>query len=545
VGNAVKFTDQGEIVLRVTCEEKPVSAASTLSNVSDDSNASSIRLRFTVRDTGIGIAQNTFDKLFKKFSQVDASTTRRFGGTGLGLTIAKQLAEMMGGEIGVESEEGQGTLFWFTAWFNACGLGELDSKENTVCPNADIQGASVLVVDDNETNRQVLTAQLQAWGVHTQVASDGPQALQVLQQMQREGLCFHVAVLDMQMPNMDGIELAHVIRREPVYASMRLVLLTSIDFAGSVFQFKQAGFSAWLTKPVRSFELLSVLANVLSGQLTQSGSETVDVGSKQAEAVVNKPPSARVLLVEDNPVNTLVAQKYLIKMGLTVDAVENGFDALEALTQHVYDLVLMDVQMEGMDGYETTRRIRSSTDKRFNPAIPIIAMTAHVMQSDREKCLASGMNDYVSKPVVFSILVATIVKWLPKKTDLIEAVPVPGDASETSDIWDRAAMVERMMGDTAMVLPITSAFLDDIPRRLDALHTCLSKGDLLGLVHQAHTIKGVSANVGAVNMSVIASDVEIAGKAGDREMLKTRMDDLCVAFQRVKQAMQGGNHDNG
>jgi CheY-like chemotaxis protein/HPt (histidine-containing phosphotransfer) domain-containing protein len=249
------------------------------------------------------------------------------------------------------------------------------------------------------------------------------------------------------------------------------------------------------------------------------------------------------LLVEDNPVNTLVAKKYLVKLGLTVDAVENGFAALEALAHFTYDLVFMDVQMEGMDGYEATHRIRTSTDKRFKPSIPIIAMTAHAMQSDRAKCLAAGMDDYVSKPIEFTVLAQTVAKWLPKKAGLTEEIQVSSGFSAAHDVWNHAALVERMMGDATIVQKITSVFLADIPCRLDALQACLSNGDPTGAGHEAHTIKGASANVGATNMAVIASDMEKAGKAGDQETLKKRMEDLYAAFQFVKQAMQGGNHN--
>jgi PAS domain S-box-containing protein len=547
-GNAVKFTERGEIVLRVEINAKKRSGTSDRPDRPEHLVAvpsECLCLRFTVRDTGIGIAKNAFDKLFKKFSQGDASTTRRFGGTGLGLTIAKQLSEMMGGEIGVESEEGKGTIFWFTACFNS-GTAECTEAPVAAVPLVDIRGTSILVVDDNETNRQVLTAQLHAWGVRARVASDGPQALEILRQAQRGGICFHAALLDMQMPGMDGIALAKVIRNEPAHAGMRLVLLTSLDHPGGTAQVKEAGFSAWLTKPVRPSELYNILSDILAGQSLWSASESPATECVPAEDIASNPAfSARALLVEDNPVNTLVAKKYLVKLGLTVDAVENGFAALEALAHFTYDLVFMDVQMEGMDGYETTRRIRSSTDKRFNPSIPIIAMTAHAMQSDREKCLAAGMDDYVSKPIEFTILEQTVDKWLQKKTGLIEEVQVPRVDSSAHDIWNRASLAERMMGDAAMVRQITSAFLNDIPRRLDALQACLSKGDLTGVEYQAHTIKGSSANVGGESMAVIASDMEMAGKAGDIEMLKTCLGDLCAAFQRVKQAMQGGDQDVG
>ncbi len=409
--NAVKFTDKGEIVLRVALDATATAANPASAEHVEDT---SVRLRFTVRDTGIGIAKNMFGLLFKKFSQVDASTTRRFGGTGLGLTIAKQLSEMMGGEIGVESEQGKGTLFWFTARFQLCTPAKGEAAVKTTPQIASIRGTSILVVDDNETNRQVLAAQLRSWGIQAQMASDGPEALQLLRKVQQEGGFFHAAILDMQMPRMDGVALAKVIRHDPTYDKLPLVLLTSLDHAGGTVQLKEAGFSASLTKPVRSSELYNTLAEIMTGQPQSSEAKSPVEGSGQPAPAASVTLTGRVLLVEDNPVNTLVAKKSLVKLGLTVEAVENGIEALEALTQQAYDLVLMDVQMEKMDGYEATRRIRQSTDKRINSAIPVIAMTAHAMQSDREKCLEAGMNDYVSKPVEMKILARVIAKWLPK-----------------------------------------------------------------------------------------------------------------------------------
>ena len=413
-GNAVKFTDKGEIVLRVALDPQAATGTPGIPVRSENVEDSSVLLRFTVRDTGIGIAKNMFGLLFKKFSQVDASTTRRFGGTGLGLTIAKQLSEMMGGEIGVESEAGKGTLFWFTSRFQVSTTAKAEATGMTTPPTSNIRGTSILIVDDNETNRQVLDAQLRSWGIKVQMASDGPQALQLLKTAQQEGLLFHAAILDMQMPRMDGMTLAKVIRHEPAYDKIPLVLLTSLDHAGGGDQLKEAGFSASLTKPVRPSELYNTLAEIMAGKSQSPAAKAPSEVSVQAAPAAAVSLSGRVLLVEDNPVNTLVAKKSLVKLGLTVDAVENGIEALEALTQQAYDLVLMDVQMEKMDGYEATRHIRQSNDKRINSAVPIIAMTAHAMQSDREKCLEAGMNDYVSKPVEMKILARVIAKWLPK-----------------------------------------------------------------------------------------------------------------------------------
>jgi len=428
-GNAVKFTERGEIVLRVELDKKKVDGTPNLTTMPvrlKDSSSDCVCLRFTVSDTGIGIANSNFDKLFKKFSQADTSTTRRFGGTGLGLTIAKQLSEMMGGAIGVESEEGKGTTFWFTACFHS-GVPQAPVLPAVKPLVASLHGKSILVVDDNETNRQVLTAQLHVWGVRAQVASDGPQALQILRQAQHEGNTFHAALLDMQMPGMDGITLANIIRNDLPNKGMRLVLLTSIDHPGGTVQIKESGFCAWLTKPVRPDELYTILCDLLTGPASLQMSTVPSVVRTLEVSGVPKPAfSARVLLVEDNPVNTLVAKKYLAKLGLTVDTVENGFAALIALEQFTYDLAFMDVQMEGMDGYETTRKIRQSTSIGSNRTVPIIAMTAHAMQSDREKCIAAGMDDFVSKPIEFKLLSRVVAEWLPKSTSKTDSGKAPG-----------------------------------------------------------------------------------------------------------------------
>jgi CheY-like chemotaxis protein/HPt (histidine-containing phosphotransfer) domain-containing protein len=531
-GNAVKFTERGEVVLRVAIDKEQTPDSSGGSDISNTS-PNRIHLRFTVRDTGIGIPKDKFGTLFQKFSQVDTSTTRRFGGTGLGLVIAKQLSEMMGGKIGVESEEDRGTTFWFTASFETGAPMDTKAAVVTTAPIG-VHGAYVLVVDDNETNRQVLTAQLHTWGIRTQMAEDGPQALQVLRQAQHAGIHFQAAVLDMQMPGMDGVALARVIQTESDYACMRLILLTSIGHAGwSIPQLKEAGFTAWLTKPVHPSELYNVLNDILSGRPPQSVTDGSVAERIPAESVVAiHPLHARVLLVEDNPVNTLVAKEMLTDLGLDVDAVENGVEALEALIQNAYDLILMDVQMPIMGGYEAARQIRDPKSKAYNSSIPIIAMTAHAMQGDREECLEAGMNDYVPKPVDPEILARAITKWLPKK----------GEDSGNRDedrVWNHAGMVSRLRGDKTLVKTIMAAFLTDIPKRLKALHGCLEAGDTAGAARQAHTITGAAANVGGEAMADEAREMEMVCKDGDMKMLKARMGDLCAAFEHLKQALEG------
>jgi PAS domain S-box-containing protein len=406
-GNAVKFTERGEIEVSV----ERVQASEVHSQESGSVSENACLLRFSVNDTGIGIPADKQRLLFEKFSQVDASSTRRFGGTGLGLAIARQLTELMGGRIGMESKEGRGTTFWFTLSLERAAEKEPGSESVAapVAATADIHGLRILVVDDNETNRQVLMTQLRAWGFRAREAADGPSALAVLREAREKGIFFRVAIMDMQMPGMDGVALAQVIQHEPAYAAMRLILLTSMGHTGESRRFKQAGFSAWLPKPVRASALFDVLHETLFVQAAQPAAEAL--ASEVRTPVLSD--ASRILLVEDNEVNRLVAEGLLRKLNVRTDTVGNGADALAALERERYDLVLMDVQMPVMDGLEATRRIRASC-RSLQAArhLPIVAMAAHAMQGDREKCLEAGMDDYIAKPISPKALADTLAKWL-------------------------------------------------------------------------------------------------------------------------------------
>jgi PAS domain S-box-containing protein len=432
-GNAVKFTDHGEIAVRVerVHESEIRSTASNGTGQQADetrppNEATHVCLRFSVKDTGIGIPADKQDLLFSKFSQVDASSTRRFGGTGLGLAIAKQLTELMQGHIELESSEGRGTTFRFTLRLERGAEGKtsgIKAVEETAASPTDLRGAWILVVDDNETNRQVLMAQLRAWGFRAREASSGPSAIVLLRKAREDGITFRAAILDMQMPGMDGVALAQVIRSDLAYAALRLILLTSMGHTGQSKQFKEAGFSAWLPKPVRASALFDALHEAI---IVRSPGPTTDVPSHQsaADAPVDAP---RILLVEDNEVNRLVAEGMLKKLGMRTDAVGNGVDAIVALERERYDLVLMDIQMTVMDGLEATRKIRAEEGRRVgagkqpeagtdSPHIPIIAMTAHAMRGDREKCIEAGMDDYISKPIASGMLAEVVSKWLHRGT---------------------------------------------------------------------------------------------------------------------------------
>ena len=377
VGNGIKFTERGEVSLRVTVLEQ------------DESN---VTLRFAVRDTGIGIPPDKLALLFQPFSQVDASTTRRFGGSGLGLSIAQRLATLMGGTVGVESHEGRGSTFWFTA-----RLGKRPAPAVVTPPRLapDLKGLRILVVDDNETNHEVLKIMLDAWECRHDHAYNGASALDRLRAAALQNDPYRVALLDMMMPGMDGEELGSRVASDPVLSCTQLVMLTSIGLRGDLRRLDPEPFAAYLTKPVRQSQLYDCLRAVV-GRVTRTEPRMAVFTPAGPDTLS---PRLRILVAEDNRVNQKVASRMLEHMGHRVDVVANGLEALAALRAMPYDLVLMDVQMPEMDGFEATRQIRNPATGMMNPRIPIIAMTAHAMKGDRERCLEAGMDGYVSKPV--------------------------------------------------------------------------------------------------------------------------------------------------
>ena len=386
VGNAIKFTPAGEVIIQVGAP-----------SVADRH----VTLRFDIQDSGIGIPADKLNILFSPFTQVDASVTRKFGGTGLGLSICKQLAELMGGSIGVVSEEGKGSTFWFTLPFEQ----QLPAERDTApLPEVDLTGCRILVVDDNATNRRLLSAWLRLWGCVPREAAVGQLALEQLRQAAAEGQPFEIAIIDMYMPEMDGETLCGLIQADPRLASTHRVMLTSASLRGDGERFREAGFDAYLTKPIKEDHFRRCLA-ALRGADTARAPLPMLTRHTLEESIRRE---IRILLVEDNLTNQKVACAMMRKHGYHVDIAENGQEALAALQKTVYHLVLMDCEMPTMDGFEATRRLRSGNPPVLDPHIPVIAMTASAMQGDRERCLAAGMNDYLSKPVSKSELVAAI-----------------------------------------------------------------------------------------------------------------------------------------
>ena len=396
VGNAIKFTDKGEIVVRVSL---------------DDEDTSHVTIRFSVSDTGIGIPKNDIARLFESFSQADSSTTRKFGGTGLGLAISKHLSKLMGGQVGAKSEEGKGSTFWFTAVLEK----QPESiKELTVFPE-DIREKRILIVDDNTTNRLVLKEQLKLWGCWYGEASSGVQALEELKFALADNDPFDIAIIDMQMPEMDGETLGQKIKQDPDLKNTILVLLTSMGKRGDAKRIEEIGFAAYLTKPVKQSQLYDCLITVFSRRKEVLKNQPATIVTKHSIAE-DKKRKHRILLAEDNITNQQVALNILRKFGYNADVVNNGKEALRALEIIPYDIVLMDCQMPEMDGYKATGEIRNSRSKVLDSKIPVIAMTAHAMKGDRDKCLEAGMDDYLCKPVNPQELNDMIEKWMTKRT---------------------------------------------------------------------------------------------------------------------------------
>ena len=532
VGNAIKFTHQGEIVIRA----EPIKESDGY-----------VTIHFSVQDTGIGIPYERQAAVFERFTQADGSTTRTYGGTGLGLTISRQLVDVMGGRIGLESTPGIGTTFWFDIKFEKQPPVERSgvTAPLTLGP-VNLAQARVLVVDDNQTNRMILSKNVEALGSRVDVVSSGAKALESLRNAHRAGDPYHIVLLDMQMPGMDGEQTARAIKSDPGVKDVKILILTSMGQRGDAVRLEALGCSGYLLKPVKQQMLFDAVVIALGRK--EDLPSTLITRHLLSE---NRKQHLRLLLAEDNPINQKLALILLQKAGYSIDAVETGLQAFEKVQTNLYSAVLMDVQMPEMDGLEATRQIRA-WEQNNGQHIPIIAMTAHAMPRDRERCLESGMDDYITKPLEPRVLLSALDRWtqnsFSEKEEPAEIVQdysssEPQDfTADLGDDWfgeitplastltvepapvfqtdtpaeklpaDLESALFRFGGDRAFMLEMCQEFKDHLPDRMTEMKSALQAGDINTLSRLAHNLKGLSMNFSADPLSSLAISLEACGR---------------------------------
>jgi len=533
--NAVKFTDSGEIVISTELIKK------------DDTQ---VTLKFSVLDTGIGMTAEQAAKLFQPFSQADSSTTRKYGGTGLGLTISKRLAEMMGGEIWVESEHGRGSTFSFTANF---GLGKEKAKKRFK-PTSDLRGMKVLVVDDNATSRSIFREMLKSFSFEVTPVTSGQESLAELEKAS-EGQPFELVVMDWQMPGMDGIEASRRIKNHTGLSKIPAIIMATAYGREEVMQqVEEIGLEGFLLKPVSPSTLFDAIMQAFGEALPEVS--PVTPGKKQEAEAFKNIQGARVLLVEDNEINQQVAKEILEGAGLNITLANNGQEAVKAVREYNYDAVLMDVQMPVMDGYTATREIRNLKSEIRN--VPIIAMTAHAMAGDEDKSLQAGMNGHVTKPIDPDQLFATLQQWIkpvaertpvqkaslqeaPAKVD--RALPVEDDLPESLPGFDLAAGLSRLVGNKRLFRKLLLDFGANYGTAAGEIRQALAAGDFIQAHSLVHNLKGLAGNLAATDLQAAAVEMEklvkgqTAETVADKE-LNWKLTDLESTLEQALGAVQ-------
>jgi len=514
VGNAIKFTDAGEVVVRVRAVDKDGP------------------LRFEVIDTGIGISEEAQANIFNAFSQADSFTARKYGGTGLGLAICRQLAGLMGGEIGVHSEVNRGSTFWFEVRLDPVA----DAAPTlTRLPRMPFAGSRALIVDDNASNREILQQHLESWGVEVVAAESGAAALAVLSA--EDGARFDLGLVDDQMPGMDGIQLARLIRQEPRWSALRLILLSKRDDHDGGSESSRY-FSAMLAKPLRRAQILGCVSRVLAMQ-PGSAMDAPPAGS----ASISHAPAARtvgpsILLVEDNPVNREVAVGMLESLGCTTDSAENGWMALKAMNTATYDAVLMDCQMPVMDGLAATGEIRRREQTSGAARVPIIALTANAMEGDRERCLAAGMDDFLSKPFTQQQLATMLRRWL-----ALRALP----ETERRDL-SRIPLIDAgvlhniaALAKPALLNSMIDLYLQHSPDLVGAIETAAANMQSEVLSQAVHTLKSSTSNLGGTRLAMVAKECEaLVRESGITQVapmvaiIRKEHQEFCAALMRER-----------
>ena len=511
LSNAVKFTESGEVVLSASAH----SAA----------DAQHHELTFSVRDTGIGIPPERLDRLFQSFSQVDASTTRRYGGTGLGLAISQRLTELMGGQISVTSEVGVGSEFRFTIKAGVA-LAPVPTRRDLSGMQPSLRGKRVLVVDDNATNRRIVTTHLDAWGMRARATESPREALGWI----RSGEGFDLGILDMHMPEMDGVTLARAIREHRPSETLPLILFTSLGRRES--RADSEGFAAYLHKPIKQSQLFDALVSVLAEQPVHVQARGTGRIELDLEMAARHP--LRILLAEDNVVNQKVALRLLGQMGYRADVAGNGLEAIDALERQTYDVVLMDVQMPELDGFGASREI----NRRWpNDRPRIVAMTANAMQGDRELCEAAGMDDYVAKPIRVEELVSALERSRPRAdatrrdptTTASTNAPAPRVAGAAAIDTTVIEGLTATMG-SPFIIELIDTFGEDARELIATLRRGLAKGDLDAFRRAAHSLKSTSETLGASRLAAMAKELETMARAGAIEGTGDRIERLAAEY---------------
>ena len=528
--NAVKFTDEGSVVIRVRLAEE---------------DEPSVLLRFEVEDTGIGLTPDQIERLFQSFSQADTSTTRKYGGTGLGLAISKRLARLMGGDVGVASTPGRGSIFHFTA-----RLSRGQTRVRSYLPQPDLRGRRVLVADDNALALKIMSEMLRSMTFRVEVAGSGEQAIAAVSDADRSADPFAIVFLDWRMPGLDGIATARRLAAMPLGAPPRRILVTAYGREEVFHEATSAGFDGVLIKPVTPSLLFDSALKAL-GEHARIEASPIGAAARSGPPEVERLRGARVLLVEDNELNQQVATELLAAVGIQVDVAENGEVGLHRLQRGSYDLVLMDVQMPVMDGLECTARIRRMPEFR---QLPILAMTANAMAGDRDRSLAAGMNDHVTKPIEPDELFDALHRWLPERGGATPAADAPTTEAATDpsvgtaangDDWlkaiadlDAADGLRRLLGNRTAYVALLRRFVLSQAGAATDIRTALSDGRAADAERCAHTLKGVAGSIGARELQREAGELEAALRRGDpRSLVAPLLDRTAHVLERLLAAI--------
>ncbi len=520
IGNAIKFTNHGEVQVLVS---------------SQDQTDQQTLVKFEIIDTGIGLSGDEQSNVFEAFTQADTSTARRYGGSGLGLAISAKLAELMGGDMGVSSVIEQGSTFWFTV--------RLRKEKQTIDTSGEsLAGRRILIVDDNATNREILEQQLVCWNTHCDSVDNGATALEQLKSAALSNQPYELAILDMHMPEMDGLELARAISADPLIRNIPKAMLSSVGDLSNVKSIKDCGIDVYLTKPVRQVELINCLVAMMENQpfVTQS---------PMAEITQTTDINAYILLAEDNLTNQEVTLAMLYDTRCKIDIVEDGNQVIDAYRNNQYDLILMDCQMPEMDGIEATRIIREIETENQNKHIPIIALTANTLYGDREKCLDAGMDDFIGKPFTQEQLCTIVQRWAPKKSASDVVLNLTKQSAEEplievnhSTVLDRSVLEQYRQldkhGKNNLVGRVIGAYLKQSPGQMEQLRTGVKARNFTAIKAAAHTLKSSSANIGGMSLSALYKQMEQQGRNQTTEQIDEQLEEIELLYIAVCETLK-------